>query len=339
MCCSQPFLRMVLSESLMVLSWDFIIHLNKPQAADFQTLLTSFDLKRVSTTATLKSGNQLDLIYTQHCSTDHVLVTLLHTSDHFLLTFNLKMIPVTTHTPSHVTFWCDLCSLSPSLLSAMVSSMLPPPKQLSSLDTDTFCSTLTSIPGQPVPPLLPLGYLMFSANIALSSGLQKGYGVNHKILLTLIYIDNSSLTSLLMSPLLNGHTIMTKLTIFLTLACSVKHFPPSFVLPPSPPLSSLTADNFATFFINKITNLTGQLSTPKTIKHIISTNISTTRSHTFLHSLRQMSLNSSFPVILLLIRLILFHLISFKPFLLQLYLHLLTSLTHPFILEFFPPAF
>ncbi len=126
---SQPFLRMVLSESFMVLSWDFIIHLNKPQAADFQTLLTSFDLKRVSTTATLKSGNQLDLIYTQHCSTDHVLVTPLHTLDHFLLTFNLKMIPVTTHTPSHVTFRCDLCSLSPFLLSAMVSSMLPPPKQ------------------------------------------------------------------------------------------------------------------------------------------------------------------------------------------------------------------
>ncbi len=28
-----------------------------------------------------------------------------------------------------------------------------------------------------VPPLLPLGYLMFSTNIVLSSGLQKGYGV------------------------------------------------------------------------------------------------------------------------------------------------------------------
>ncbi len=44
-----------------------------------------------------------------------------------------------------------------------------------------------------VPPLLPLGYLMFSTNIVLSSGLQKGYGVNHKILLTLIYINHSSL--------------------------------------------------------------------------------------------------------------------------------------------------
>ncbi len=61
-----------------------------------------------------------------------------------------------------------------------------------------------------------------------------------------------------------------------------------------------------------------------------------TRSHPSLHSLRQKSLHSSFPVILLLVRLILFHLISFKQFLLQLYLHSLKSLTHSFTLEFFP---
>ncbi len=132
----------------LVILGDFNIHLDKPQAADFHTLLASFDLKRVLTTTTHKSGNQLDLIYTRHCSTEHVLVTPLHTSDHFLLTLNLNMIPQTKHTPPHVTFRCNLRSLSPSRLSAMVSSSLPPPKQLSSLDansaTDTFCSTLMS---------------------------------------------------------------------------------------------------------------------------------------------------------------------------------------------------
>ncbi len=216
----------------LVILGDFNIHLDKPQAADFHTLLASFDLKRMLTMATHKSGNQLDLIYTQHCSTDHVLVTPLHTSDHFLLTLNLNMIPDTTHTPPHVTFRRNLRSLSPFRLSAMVSSSLPPPKQLSSLDansaTDTFCSTLTSCLDIFCP--LSKGYLMFSANIVLSLGLQKWYGTNHKILLTLIYIDHSSLTSLLMSPLLKGHTIMPELTIRLTLACSLKHFPPSFVL-------------------------------------------------------------------------------------------------------------
>ncbi len=54
----------------LVMLGDFNIHLDKPQAADFITLLASFDLKRVLTTAAHKSGNQLDLIYTRHCSTD-----------------------------------------------------------------------------------------------------------------------------------------------------------------------------------------------------------------------------------------------------------------------------
>ncbi len=114
----------------LIILGDFNIHLDEPRAADFHTLLASFDLKRVLTTATHKSGNQLDLIYTRHCSTDHVLVTPLHTSDHFLLTLNLNMIPDTSHTPPHVTFRRNLCSLSPSWLSAMVSSSLPPLKQL-----------------------------------------------------------------------------------------------------------------------------------------------------------------------------------------------------------------
>ncbi len=48
----------------LVIIGDFNIHLDKPLAADFHTLLASFDLKRVLTTATHKSGNQLDLIYT-----------------------------------------------------------------------------------------------------------------------------------------------------------------------------------------------------------------------------------------------------------------------------------
>ncbi len=88
----------------LVILGDFNIHLDKPQAADFHTLLASFDLKRVLTTATHKSSNQLDFIYTRHCSTDHVLITPLYTFDHFLLTLNLKMFPDRTHTSPYVIF-------------------------------------------------------------------------------------------------------------------------------------------------------------------------------------------------------------------------------------------
>ncbi|CAM4698576.1 unnamed protein product [Leuciscus chuanchicus] len=128
----------------LIVLGDFNIHLEKPQAADFHTLLASFDLKRVSTAATHKSGIKLDLIYTCFSSTDHTLVTPLHTSDHFL-TLNLNLPQNTTHTPPQVTFRRNL--LSPSRLSSLVSSTLPPPDQLSTLDTnsatDTLFSTLT----------------------------------------------------------------------------------------------------------------------------------------------------------------------------------------------------
>ncbi len=111
----------------LVLLGYFNIHLEKPQAADFNTLLTSFDLKRVSIMATHKSGNQLDLIYTRYCSTDNTLVTPLHTSDHFLVTSNLTLTPDIAHTHLQVTFRHNLCSLSPSCLSLMVSFSHPSP--------------------------------------------------------------------------------------------------------------------------------------------------------------------------------------------------------------------
>ena len=86
----------------------------------------------------------MDLIYTRYCSTDHTLVTLLHTSDPFLLTLNLNLPQNTTHTPPQVTFRRNLRSLSPSRLSSLVSSTLPPPDQLSTLDTNSATDTLFS---------------------------------------------------------------------------------------------------------------------------------------------------------------------------------------------------
>ncbi len=124
---------------------DFNIHPDKPQAADFHTLLAFF-ISRVLTSATHKTGNQLDLIYTRHSSTDHVLVTPLHTSDHFLLTLNLDMVPDKTHTPPHVINRRNLRSLSHTWLSAMVSSLLPHPKQLASLDANCLRFQQTANP-------------------------------------------------------------------------------------------------------------------------------------------------------------------------------------------------
>ncbi|XP_051503247.1 uncharacterized protein LOC127411589 [Myxocyprinus asiaticus] len=51
----------------LVVLGDFNIHQDKPQATELNTLLDSFDLEKLHTTATHRSGNQLDLIFTcQH---------------------------------------------------------------------------------------------------------------------------------------------------------------------------------------------------------------------------------------------------------------------------------
>ncbi len=112
----------------------------------FHSLLASFDLKRLTITSTHKLGNQLDLIYTRNCTADNILVQPLHVSDHLFITFTLHF---STRVPLPVTFRRNLCSLSPSYLSSVVSSSLPSPTHFSSLDvnaaTDTLCSTLTDM--------------------------------------------------------------------------------------------------------------------------------------------------------------------------------------------------
>ncbi len=101
---------------------DFNIHLNRPYAANFHSLLASFDLKRLTTTSTHKSGSQLDLIYTHNCVTYNVLVKPIHTSDNYFITFNLHLATSEPPTPLPVTFRQHLCSLSPSNLQNIISS-------------------------------------------------------------------------------------------------------------------------------------------------------------------------------------------------------------------------
>ncbi|XP_051551306.1 uncharacterized protein LOC127439200 isoform X1 [Myxocyprinus asiaticus] len=49
----------------LVVLGDFNIHQDKPQATELNTLLASFELEKLHTTATHRSGNQLDLIFTR----------------------------------------------------------------------------------------------------------------------------------------------------------------------------------------------------------------------------------------------------------------------------------
>ncbi len=92
-----PFLEEL--DGLLSSFIDFNIHLEKPYATDFHSLLASFDLKRLTTTSTHKSGNQLDLIYTRDCTADNILVQPLHISDHFFIKFTLHFATRVPPTP------------------------------------------------------------------------------------------------------------------------------------------------------------------------------------------------------------------------------------------------
>ncbi len=108
---------------------DFNIHLEKPYATDFHSLLASFDLKHLTTTSTHKSGNQLDLIYTRDCTADNILVQQLHISDHFFIKFTLHFatwVPTTILTGYFYTKPTLPFSLPSFFCSILLSSLTYP---------------------------------------------------------------------------------------------------------------------------------------------------------------------------------------------------------------------
>uniref|UniRef100_A0A8C1JP40 Reverse transcriptase domain-containing protein n=1 Tax=Cyprinus carpio TaxID=7962 RepID=A0A8C1JP40_CYPCA len=241
----------------------------------------------VSTTATHKSGNQLDLIYTRCCSVDNSLVAPLHTSDHFLITANLALTPEAAHAPTQVTFRRNLRSLSPSCLSSVVSSTLPSLSQFSALDTnsatDTFCSTLTSCldnfcplssrPARSTPSAPWLSDVLHEDRSKLRAAERKWHKSRNST-------DLSVYQSLLSSFSANVFTAKTsyyhdKINNCCDARTLFKTFSSLLNPPPPPPPSTLTADDFAVFFTNKTRTISDQ-STPQT-----EDNFTTTNAHSF----------------------------------------------------------
>ncbi len=255
---------------------DFNIHLDRPYATDFHSLLASFDLKRLTTTSTHKSGNQLDLIYTRNCTTDNILVQPLHISDHFFITFTLHFTTQVPPAPLPVTFRRNLRSLSPTLLSSVVSSSLPSPTHFTSLDvnaaTDTLCSTLTSClddicplssrPARAAPSNPWLSDVLREHRTKLRAAERKWRKSN----------DPSDLTryqSLLSSFSTEVHTAKSshfhnKINSAPDMRDLFRTFNSLLCPPPPPPTTSITADDFATFFTDKTRTIGNQFSTPHT---------------------------------------------------------------------------
>ncbi|XP_073802844.1 uncharacterized protein [Danio rerio] len=242
---------------------DFNIYVDKPQAADFQTLLASFDLKRAPTSATHKSGNQLDLIYTRHCFADQTIVTPLQISDHFLLSLNIHITTEPPHTPTLVTFRRNLRSLSPNRLSTIVSDSLPPSCKLSALDsnsaTDTLCSTLASCLDQ----LCPLASRPARASPPAPW------------LLDALREHRSKLRAAerIWRKTKNPAQLLTYQTLLSSFSAEVTSAKQTYYHlkinnatnpPPPPAFSTLTTDDFATCFCTKTAKISAQFAAPTT---------------------------------------------------------------------------
>ncbi|XP_027140117.1 uncharacterized protein LOC109140565 [Larimichthys crocea] len=128
---------------LLVLG-DFNIHLGKAYATDFLSLINSFDMQLVSTPPTHKNGNQLDLILTKNCKTDDVMVTPLHTTDHFFIRFMVSLPELPTTPQPMTTSRRNLRNLSAAHFASVVAAALPPPNSFSPLDVNAAAESLSS---------------------------------------------------------------------------------------------------------------------------------------------------------------------------------------------------
>ncbi len=237
--------------------------------------LASFDLKRLTTTSTHKSGNQLDLIYTRDCTADNILVQPLHISDHFFIKFTLHFATRVPPTPLPVTFRRNLRSLSPSSFLCSILSLFSH-LHFSSLDvntaTDTLCSTLTtclddicplsSRPARTAPSNPWLSDVLREHRTRLRAAERKWRKSNEPS-------DLSMYQSFLSSFSAEVHTAKSshfhnKINNAPDMRDLFRTFNSLLCPPPPPPTTSITADDFATFFTNKTKTVSSQFSPPLT---------------------------------------------------------------------------
>ncbi len=179
-------------------------------------------------------------------------------------------------TPLPVTFRRNLRSLSPSHLSSVVSSSLPSPTHFSSLDvnaaTVTLCSTLTtclddicplsSRPARTAPSNPWLSDVLREHRTRLRAAERKWRKSNEPSDLSMYQSFLSSFSdevhtaksSHFHNKINNAPDMHNLFRTFNSLLC-----PPS-----PPPTTSITADNFATFFTNKTKTISSQFSPPLT---------------------------------------------------------------------------
>ncbi|KAK3558502.1 hypothetical protein QTP86_018153, partial [Hemibagrus guttatus] len=284
------------STPLMVLR-DFNLPSDKLHSSGLMALLNSFSLSFNSCPPTHKEGNVLDLVFTHPSSATDMTATPLHISDHHLGSFTITLPIVPKRISQHLSLTRrNLHSISPSSVASCTLSSLPDHDSFSSLPLDSATDTLLSSLSSTMDLLCPLSTIrrknsstapwlsdVLRNNLCvLWSGIwvgtvcsflqigenydqQQGSGRNLNLTQTLISYRKllskfslgvtSAKTSFYKEKLETSAQDLRKLhNIFLSLLN-----PPA---PPSP--SSLTAEDFASFYTEKIERICQTFTSPPT---------------------------------------------------------------------------
>ncbi|KAK1785744.1 hypothetical protein P4O66_003102 [Electrophorus voltai] len=253
-------------------------------------LLTAFDLTLNHSPLTHKAGNVLDLIFNWTTTPSDIAVTPLHLSDHHFLSFSLTLPSLSIQSsPTCSSFLRrNLHSITPSSLTSTILSTLPHPDSLSCLSLDTVTNTFISTLSSSMNLLCPL-----SSRPAKSSPtapwLTETLRCHKRELRT---AERWWRKSHVDSDLSSNKSLLSKFSLEVRSAKSSYYrenfkssasdprklftiFPSLLNPSPPPPSSSLTPEDFITFFDEKVAAIRQSFSsvpTPPTNGHSPTSN-------------------------------------------------------------------
>ncbi|KAK3513639.1 hypothetical protein QTP70_028828 [Hemibagrus guttatus] len=261
---------------LMVLG-DFNLPSDKLHSSGLLALLNSFSLSFNSCPPTHKRGNVLDLVFTHPSPATDMTATPLHISDHHLVSFTITLPILPKHNSQHLSLTRrTLHSISPSSVASCTLSSLPDHDSISSLPLDSATDTLLSSLSSTMDLLCPLSIIR-RKNSSTAPWLSD---VLHNKRRELQSADRKWKKSKLDIDLISYRTLLSKFSLDMTsaktsfykekLETSAQdprklHNILSLLNPLAPPApSSLTAEDFTTFYTEKIERICQTFTSPPT---------------------------------------------------------------------------
>ncbi|KAK3516005.1 hypothetical protein QTP70_000860, partial [Hemibagrus guttatus] len=246
---------------------DFNLPSDKLHSSGLLALLNSFSLSFNSCPPTQKGkGNVLDLVFTHPSPATDMTVTPLHISDHHLVSFSITLPVLPKRNPQHLSLTRrNLHSISPSSVASCTLSSLPDHESFSSLPLDSATDTLLSSLSSTMDFLCPLSIIR-RKNSSPAPWLSDVLRNNRRELRS---AARKWKKSKLDTDLTSYRTLLSKFSLDVTSAKTsfykekletsaqdprkLHNIFSSLLNPLAPPSpSSLTAEDFASFYTEKI---------------------------------------------------------------------------------------